>query len=163
MRNPILLILTCIPILIVSCSNTKNENFDLSNLKIPTQTKNKISSKKTIASISNEKEIVRNKLIPYPKVSQILDPLKIGKKDPFSVGEFDEFESELKITGFLNTGETKYVFVIYGENEGTLSEFSIGGLNTNLLPNGAKVTEIDTNNSQLTIKFDNKNYNFKLN
>ena len=55
----------------------------------------------------------------------------------------NQFKSDFKLTGFLNTNNNKYVFVSYLDNKGTITEESIGGLNTNLLPNGAKVINID--------------------
>ena len=63
---------------------------------------------------------------------------------------------------FLNTEIEKYVFVSYLGNEGTISRNSVGGLNTNLLPNGAKVLNIDTENKQLKIRFDNEDFIFEL-
>ena len=52
----------------------------------------------------------------------------------------------------------------YLNNKGTITEASIGGVNTNLLPNGAKVISIDPKNMKLIINFDNENlkdsYNF---
>ena len=65
------------------------------------------------------------------------------------------------MTGFLNTKDN-YVFVSYQGNKGTISENSIGGSNTNLLPNGAKVIEIDSKKSQLKINFDNEVYIFEF-
>ena len=47
-------------------------------------------------------------------------------------------------------------------NEGAISENSIGGLNTNLLPNGAKVINIDNKKMQLKISFDNEDFIFEL-
>ena len=64
--------------------------------------------------------------------------------------------------GFLNTGINKYVFVSYLGEEGTITEASIGGLNTNLLPNGAKVLNIDPKKSKLIIKFEDKDYIIEL-
>ena len=56
----------------------------------------------------------------------------------------------------------KFVFVKYLGIEGKISEKSIGGVNTNLLPQGAKVKNIDTKNLKLTIDYENKNYMFEL-
>ena len=55
-----------------------------------------------------------------------------------------------------------YVFVRYLDNEATIKEGSIGGLNTNLLPNGAKVISIDPNNLELIINYEGKDFIFKL-
>ena len=55
-----------------------------------------------------------------------------------------------------------YVFVNYLGNEGTITEESIGGLNTNLLPDGAKVLKIDPENKKLIIEFQEESYTFEL-
>ena len=90
--------------------------------------------------------------------------IKFGKKNPFSKGEaqLNQFSSNFKLTGFLNTDIKKYFFVNYLGKKGTISEDSIGGLNTDLLPNGAKVKTIDPNKKQLKISFDNEDYIFEL-
>ena len=50
----------------------------------------------------------------------------------------------------------------YLGNEGIISEDSIGGLNTEFLPDGAKVINIDTKKRQLKINFDNEDFLFEL-
>ena len=69
---------------------------------------------------------------------------------------------DLILIGFLNTENNKYVFVSYLDNEGTITEDSIGGVNTTLLPDGAKVITIDSKNMQLIISFDNENFIFEI-
>ena len=122
--------------LLFSCSKKNNDiDFDFSTLK---------KSKKV-----NEKKIESK--------------VKYGKKDPFSGGsQVNKLDLNLKLTGFLNTNNNKYAFVRYLNNKGTITEASIGGVNTNLLPNGAKVINIDPKNMKLTIKFENEDYVFEL-
>ena len=93
-----------------------------------------------------------------------MSQFKFGKKDPFSESEFqvNKLSSDFKLTGLLNTKVEKYVFVNYLGNEGTISEKSIGGVNTNLLPKGAKVIKIDFKAMTLTINYDNENFKFEL-
>ena len=50
----------------------------------------------------------------------------------------------------------------YLNNKGTLSEDSIGGINTDLLPNGAKVIFIDPLGMKLKINFKNEDFVFEL-
>ena len=50
----------------------------------------------------------------------------------------------------------------YLDNQGTINEESIGGVNTYLLPNGAKVINIDQKNKQLIILHENKEFTFEL-
>ena len=66
------------------------------------------------------------------------------------------------MTGFLNTEEETYAFVKYLGNEGIISQDSVGGLNTEFLPEGAKVINIDTKRSQLKINLDNEDFIFEL-
>ena len=148
----------------MSCGKSNNETFDLSNIKIPIPQKNKFSLTEITSSIPKEKEIITNKLIPYPTASQILDSSKIGKIDPFSKGEVftNNLNLNFKLNGFLKTESNNYVFVSYLDDEGTLTDDSIGGINTNLLPNGAKVLNIDPENMKLTIEFNNENFIFEL-
>lgn len=153
-----------ISILLVSCGN-KKENFDidLSTFKIPQKTSIEIPQSENSDSSETKTLDFDNKLSPYKKKSEILNSVKIGKKDPFSQqSEVSKLSSVIKLTGFLDSGKEKYVFVVYQNNEGTINEESIGGVNTNLLPIGAKVIDIDTQKMQLTIKLDSKDYIFQL-
>ncbi len=148
-------------IFLVSCSQNKIIDFDISDLpkrkKITVEKENK-----ELVDVDNTKFI--KDLDIFESKEKVLTKFKIGKKDPFSKGETQEnqFSSDFKLTGFLNTKKDNYVFVSYQGNKGTISENSIGGSNTNLLPNGAKVIEIDSKKSQLKINFDNEVYIFEL-
>ena len=67
--------------------------------------------------------------------STFLNSVKIGKKDPFAKeAEVKKIASILKLTGFADTGIDKYVFVSFQKNNGTITEGSVGGVSTNLLP-----------------------------
>ena len=163
MKNQILfLFLSCIPIFLASCNVTNNDNFDLSNIKIPPKIK---SSQTDIdSSIINKKDNTINKLVAYPKVSQVLDSSRFGKNDPFSEEKIkiNNLTSDFKLTGFLSTKINKYVFVSYLGREGSITTESIGGVNTFLLPNGAKVIKIDPTNMKLIINFENENFIFEM-
>ena len=151
-------------ILLSSCAG-KKENFDidLSNLKLPKTTKLKTSEKKNPAPLVVKNEKIQDNLVNYKKKSEVLNLVKFGKKDPFSEGSQEyKLNLNLKLTGFLNTNKNKYAFVRYLNNKGTITEASIGGVNTNLLPNGAKVINIDPKNMKLTIKFENEDFVFEL-
>ena len=164
MRNQILfLLLSCTPIFLASCISSNNDNFDLSNLKIPSEIKNKTSQTDINNSIINKKDNTINKLVAYPKVSQVLDSARFGKNDPFSEEKIKiNSTSDLKLTGFLSTKINNYVFVSYLGREGSITTESIGGVNTFLLPNGAKVIEIDPKNMKLIINFENENFIFQM-
>jgi len=151
---------------LLSSCKVKKENFDIdfSNYKVPKKIEDKNLNIDISLSTKTENEIIENKLKDYKKKSEVINSGIVGKKDPFStlVTQENKLHSNFELTGFLNTGIDKYVFVSYLNNKGTISEGSIGGINTNLLPNGAKVIDIDTKNMTLIINFENEEYTFEL-
>lgn len=156
-------ILFLFPSILLSSCSKKNNYIDLSNLPVIKQ-KEEVSTKIYDDVInSNNNKFIKN-LVPFKSKSKVLSQFKFGKNDPFSESEFQvgKLYSDFKLTGFLNTEIEKYVFVSYLGNEGTISGDSIGGLNTNLLPNGAKVIYIDTKEKQLKINFNNEDYIFEF-
>ena len=80
-----------------------------------------------------------------------------SKKD-----KVNNLNTNFKLTGFLNTKDNNYVLVNYLGQIGTITEESIGGLNTTLLPNGAKVLNIDPKKLKLIINFEDKDYILEL-
>ena len=165
---PFNLVGTILFIFLISSCKGKKDNFDidLSNFKIPN--KNEVAlSNLDISDISKKNnKIIKNNLVNYQNKSEILSSIKLGKIDPFSEeGKKDDvnnLNTNFKLTGFLNTKDNKYVFVSYFGETGTITEGSIGGLNTNLLPNGAKILNIDTRKLKLIINFEDKDYILEL-
>ena len=165
---PFNLVGTILFIFLISSCKGKKDNFDidLSNFKIPN--KNEVAeSNLDISDISKTtNKIIKNNLVNYQNKSEILNSIKLGKIDPFSEeGKKDKvnnLNTNIKLTGFLNTKDNKYVFVSYLGQTGTITEGSIGGLNTILLPNGAKVLNIDTKKLKLIINFEDKDYILEL-
>ena len=147
---------------LLGCSQKINTNFDLSNLPKPKIVNSSQIESKQPKNIVNKSYI--SDLVPLKRKEQILSKFKYGKQDPFSESDIqlNNIYSDLKITGFLNTQSKKYVFVNYLGNEGAVSENSIGGVNSNLLPEGAKVINIDNKNFELTINYKNENFVFEL-
>ena len=147
----------------VSCSQ-KNSNFDIDLSDLPKPKKIKINDQLKKDTETEDNQLFISELVPFEAREKLLSKFKFGKKDPFSEGEtkVNQFSSDFKLTGFLNTEIEKYVFVSYLGNEGTISEDAIGGLNTNLLPDGAKVITIDYEERQLKISFDNEDFIFEL-
>ncbi len=159
-----LISISILGILLSSCAS-KKENFDidLSNFKVPQKSTVKIPDKANSDNSPTKTVNIENKLLSYKEKSEVLNSVKIGKKDPFSKQSgVNKFSSLLKLTGFLDSGTHKYVFVNYQNNGGTITEGSVGGVDTNLLPEGARVLDIDIKNMKLTINFENENYIFKL-
>ena len=148
--------------LLFSCSKKNNDiDFDFSTLK-----KSKKVNEKKIENKTQNNQIDKlfiKDLVTFEPREKIQSKVKYGKKDPFSEGfQVNKLNLNLKLTGFLNTHNKKYAFVRYLNNKGTITEASIGGVNTNLLPNGAKVINIDPKNMKLTIKFENEDFVFEL-
>ena len=160
-RSFILIFFTSI--LLFSCSQ-KNNNIDLDLSNLPKPKTIKITDELDQDLDNEDDQFFIKDLIPFEAKEKVLSKFKIGKKDPFAEGDtqFNEFSTNFELTGFLNTEVKEYVFVKYLENEGIISEDSIGGINTEFLPDGAKVISIDTKNKQLKINFDNEDFIFEL-
>ena len=162
-KNKNLYLLFLVLIFLTSCSQ-KNKiiDFDISDLPKPKNIQQPEKGYKELIKEDSQKFI--KDLDIFESKEKLLTKFKIGKKDPFSKGEaqVNQFSSDFKLTGFINTKKDNYVFVSYLGNKGTISEDSIGGSNTNLLPNGAKVIKIDSKKSQLKINFDNEVYIFEF-
>ena len=141
-NNPIFII--SFLFLLSSCGGNKNENFeiDISSIKKPLKelnTKETNKSKEEILSINYE-------LKPLKKKGDILTGVKFGRKDPFALSSASSITlSKLKLKGFITISGENYAIVSYLDNEGPVSIESIGGVNTNLLPEGALINEIKAN------------------
>ena len=148
--------------LLFGCSPKNNFDIDLSNLPRPKKEKNTNTEIKKL--IKPEEKVFIKNLVSYKNSEEITSEFKFGKKDPFSKSEItlNKLTSNFKVNGYLNTASEKFVFVEYLGIEGKISEKSIGGLNTNLLPQGAKVISIDNNNRELRIDYENENFIFEL-
>ena len=150
-------------LLLLSCSQ-KNKiiDFDISDLPKPNNIKTNEKTINKLIQPENEKFI--RALDVFSSKENLLSKIKVGKIDPFSKNEtkINQFSSDFKLTGFLNTKKDNYAFVSFRGNEGTISENSIGGTNTKLLPSGAKVLTIDSKKKKLKINFDNEVYVFEF-
>ena len=150
--------------LLFSCSKKNSDiDFDFTTLKKSKKVKI-VNQENKNKKINQENNTIIKDLVPLRDREEILSKIKFGKKDPFSEGEFqsNKLLTDLILKGFLNTENNKYVFVSYLDNEGSITEDSIGGVNTTLLPNGAKVINIDPKNMQLVISLDNENFIFEM-
>ena len=157
-----LLLVIISPIFLIGCSQNKIIDIDLSDL--PKPKKIKITNKSDqVNQKPLDKELIRD-LVPLKDREQLLANFEFGKKDPFSQEEVQVKKriSDFKLKGFLSTPNNKYVLVNYLDMEGTITEESIGGVNTNLLPNLAKVLNIDHENKKLIIFYENEKFIFEL-
>ena len=144
-------------IFLIGCSQNKIVDIDLSNLPKPKKDKIVTRVNQTNTEPIDKKFI--SDLVPLKDRDQVLAKYKYGKKDPFS-GEvqINSLSFDFKLKGFLTTQNNKYVFVNYRDKEGVITEDSIGGVNTSLLPDLAKVIKIDPKNKKLTILYDNEEF-----
>ena len=149
--------------LLFSCSKKNNNiDFDFSTLK--KSKKDKVIDKDIKNKINLENNIYIKDLVPLKNKEEVLSKTKFGKKDPFSEEKIqsNKLYKDLKLTGFLNAENNNYFFVRYLDNEGTITKDSIGGVNTNLLPKGANVINIDSKNMKLIINYNNENFIFEM-
>ncbi len=149
--------------LLFSCSKKNNDiDFDFSTLK----KSKKVNEKKIENKTQNnqiDKSFIKD-LITFEPREKIQSKVEYGKKNPFSKGEIElkELNSNLELNGIVNTKVNKFALVNYLNKEGTITENSIGGLNTNLLPKGAKVINIDTQKMQISINYNNETFIIEL-
>ncbi len=152
-----LLLVIISPIFLIGCSQNKIIDTDLSNL--PKPNKDKIVTKVIQTNIEPIDKKIISDLVPLKDREQVLTKYKYGKKDPFSEEvQINELSFGFKLKGFLTTQNNKYVFVSYRDKEGIITKDSIGGVNTSLLPDMAKVVKIDPKNKKLTIFYDNEEF-----
>ena len=148
-----------------SCAKKDNNiDFDFTTLKKPKKSKVLDKENKNENKIILDNKIYIKDLVPLKNKEEVLSKTKFGKKDPFSEEKIqsNKLYKDLKLTGFLNAENNNYFFVRYLDNEGTITKDSIGGVNTNLLPKGANVINIDSKNMKLIINYNNENFIFEM-
>ena len=148
-----------------SCAKKDNNiDFDFTTLKKPKKNKVLDKENKNENKIILDNKIYIKDLVPLKNKEEVLSKTKFGKKDPFSEEKIqsNKLYKDLKLTGFLNAENNNYFFVRYLDNEGTITKDSIGGVNTNLLPKGANVINIDSKNMKLIINYNNENFIFEM-
>ena len=159
MRNKfkIIFIFTFI-FLLSSCSRNKKDNFDLSDLKIPV--KEKINNE-IIPSENTNSNTVQYELKPLKEREEIVSSFQFEKNDPFlfDSNELSSIKNELSginLKGFITISNENYAVVDYLDNEGSITTESIGGKNTNLLPRGASIKEINPGEGYISISYLNE-------
>jgi len=159
MRNKfkIIFIFTFI-FLLSSCSRNKKDNFDLSDLKIPV--KESINNE-IISSENANSNTVQYELKPLKEREEVLSSFQFEKNDPFlfDSNELSSIKNELSginLKGFITISNENYAVVDYLDNEGSITTESIGGKNTNLLPRGASIKEINPGKGYISISYLNE-------
>ena len=157
-----ILIIISISVAMSSCSKKETtDNFDFSNFKPPNR---KAEIIKDIPEVIQDIKF-KNELIPFEKRKEISSSIKYGKEDPFasSSNSNNKSLSNLILKGFITTTEENYALVNYLGDEGTITENSVGGLNTKYLPNGAKVRNFNLSDSEITILLGEKELIISIN
>lgn len=159
MRNKfkIIFIFTFI-VLLSSCSRNKKDNFDLSDLKIPV--KESINNE-IISSENTNSNTVQYELKPLKEREEVVSSFQFEKNDPFlfDSNELSSIKNELSginLKGFITISNENYAVVDYLDNEGSITTESIGGKNTNLLPRGASIKEINPGKGFISISYLNE-------
>ena len=95
----------------------------------------------------------------------VLSEIKLGRKNPFLPvnKDSDNFTSNFKLKGFISLNNKNYALIEFLDNEGNIDINSIGGANTELLPNGAMVKEINPLNETIKILFDEEIFIINVN
>jgi len=156
--------------LLVGCGGKKTDEIDISALQLPPKKEKKITADDEVV-ISPP---VTNNLKPLLKNVELSKTINFGKENPFAPPERendaklqkkvnDANLKKLELTGFLSINKNKYALVNYMNKSGSLTSNSVGGSNTDLLPDGAKVKEINLKKEILILDIDNQNYEIFLN
>ena len=134
MRNKLKIIFIFTFIFLLSSCSRNKDNFDL-------WFKNSVKENINNEIISNENtnsNTVQYELKPL-KERRILSSFQFQKNDPFlfDSNELSSIHNELSginLKGFITISDENYAVVDYLDNEGSITTESIGGKNTNLLP-----------------------------
>ena len=146
-----------------SCKkNQENFDIDLSNFK-PKVVEPKVENKEK--NKDKQKDII-NKLNPLIKREKVISSIRYGKNDPFannSDNSSNNFISSFKLYGFISLNNKNLALVEYLDNKGLINTTSIGGLNTKLIPKGAKVVKIIPEKEIIYIELNEETFEIKLN
>ena len=146
-----------------SCKkNQENFDIDLSNFK-PKVVEPKVENKEK--NKDKQKDII-NKLNPLINREKVISSIKYGKNDPFannSDNNSNNFISSFKLYGFISLNNNNHALVQYLDNKGLINTKSIGGLNTKLIPKGAKVKKIIPEKEIIYIQLNEETFEIKLN
>ena len=142
--------------LISSCGGNKKDNFDFSDFKMPVKKSinSEITSSEITSSENTNSNPIQYELKPLKEREEIISSIKFEKNDPFLFDSQSSNElSDIKLKGFITISNKNYAVVDYLDNEGSITTESIGGENTNLLPRGAFIKEINPAKGYIAITF----------
>ena len=146
--------------LLVSCASEKTEEIDISALQLIPK-----KEKKLIPKVEEKVLLpVKNNLKPLLNKDQLTKKINIGKDNPFSsLGKEKNLTlKDIKLTGFLYFNNTNYALVNYMGKIGSIKNGDIGGINTDLLPDGTKIKDINFKNQKIVVVFNSESYEIFL-
>ena len=91
----------------------------------------------------------------HPRTKKMLEKMRLN----MSIKKGIYFMKPFGFLDYIKLQENSYCVL---SDSGSITEESIGGVNTNLLPMGAKVLSIDPENMKLIINFENENFIFEM-
>ena len=137
--------------LVSSCGGNKKDNFDFSNFKMPVK---KSINNEIISSEDPNSNTIQYELKPLKAREEVISSFKFDKNDPFLFDSQSSSElSGVKLKGFITISNKNYAVIDYLDNEGYITTESIGGENTNLLPRGAFIKEINPSKGYISINY----------
>ena len=142
--------------LLSSCGNEQKNDFDLSDLKLKRPVK-ELSNEEEISN-KEKKESVIYELKQLKNKEEILSSTKFGKVDPFSSAKTSLTLSKIRLKGFITIKEKNFAIVNYLDKEGAVNLGTIGGINSDLLPEGALIKEINPEKNSIKIFHEDENF-----
>jgi len=100
--------------------------------------------------------------------NELISSISIGRNDPFLPPDFKAKSKSLfppesfTYHGYLNVVDSFSAFVSYKNKTGTIQIGDLGGVTTQLLPEGWKVENLDSNSQVLKLSFDENFVNINL-
>jgi len=146
-----------------SCKkNPENFDVDLSSFKPKVVVPNVENNEK---NEYQQKDVI-NKLNPLINREKVMSSVKYGKNNPFANSldnSSNKLNSSFKLYGFISINDNDHALVQYLDKKGLININSIGGLNTKLIPKGAKVEKIIPEQEIIYINLNEETFKIKLN
>ena len=152
--------LICYLILFTACSNSNKKNEINSFPKIENSNKKRHVDDKKITF--TEKDYSKFKKLT--SAEQIKSSAKLGKLDPFSNSINQEEQlpfPDIELRGIIHTSQESSAIIKYNNKSGEVRLGEVGGITTNLLPNGIKLIQINLAKENIFI-MDPESKSFKI-
>ena len=154
-NHPLVLLLIFLFPLLSSCSSNQNNVVEIITApKFP----------KEFSSIPDRTDDAQ--LTSLLSAEDKIKDITFGRKDPFlppqSDGEILLVPSSFKYHGQISSANTTIAFVSYENQRGTIKLGDIGGENTDLLPTGWAILNLDGDTKVLTLGYEGQSIDVEL-